>query len=289
MADDEEEKVETTEEKETPEEESEVIVAGLDDEEEEEPKEKEEEEEEEAEEPKDKDVQTRIAEALEKATPKDKDEPDDTPRLPEKRVWTEQELSQAEDELDTKLEDEDITQAQWRRASRQIDAIRREQDREALTKDISTTQRRETAERGITAWAKENAPEYLDGRSTECKAATAWAEEIMAPTKNADGSYTIPQGTARVMFGLLHKANTGKKETPKPDAAAIEAKRKEELRGQGNPPGGKKTGKKGDGPAVMAGEESKVFDMLDLPPSALKTYRKIQKGIGNKTLDVEVG
>lgn len=217
---------------------------------------------------------------------KKKEEPKDSAGP---KTYTHDELNSAEDRLDEMLDEGEITKSVYRQYMRNIQNIRDSMKEQELVLKIQEGRKKQTAEEMITGWAKQNAPEYLDGRTAQYRDAIEWAESTLGAEKRGD-VWMLPAKVAAVAFGVLHKGQSGTKEGDErkkgyEEGVRDKAARAAELRSRDQKPP-RPTDKTGEGPASK--DEKKVMEELGLPPERLSTYRKLKSMSTNRAV-VEVG
>lgn len=195
--------------------------------------------------------------------------------------FSEAELQKAEEELDEKLENGEITAAEHRRIQRIIDRHRFQNMLLEREEKIKTESHFDTYEKAIVAWAKENIPELADESSKESKDAVAFLEETLGARKQGN-KYILPEKVAKIMAGVISKArNTVEKNQQK----AQTDERKKALISKQPPKTGQLT-KESLATSKMSRREAEILSSLGLRKDKIDLYRRF-KNVGKRNIDVE--
>lgn len=209
----------------------------------------------------------------------------------EPRIFTEEELDAAEDELDRKLEEEEITSAQHRQYMRRISKVRSEQAEARIEQKIRYRQQTDSMASTLTAWAKEHLPVSVEPGSNDAKEALAMAQAQFGVQRAGEG-WWVPDVSGRVLMGMLHAGQKQPAEAKKAEEAGYKRgvqtsdQRRQDMLSRKPPPksGGRSGADKG---APVSADEREVMERLGIHD--IKTYRQIKKGMmsGARTIGVK--
>lgn len=256
--------------------------------EEEKTEENEPEETEEKEEPKEKPFD--FSAELEKAKRELREELKPAEKGEEKKIYTKEELRNYRRQVEQKKEDGEINQAQYLAYLEQIEDLNEERVRHELGRETERRTSRQRAEQNVEYWARENAPDLLDGRTKRSKESTDFARrELGAVLEN--GNWVIPENVGRVLFGLAYGTQTETAQKVKEAEAkgrekALKEKevRERDLGNIDKPPKSGTAGKTAK--PALSKEAQEVQSRLDLTPRQMKTYLKLRGSKKSGTVEV---
>ena len=194
----------------------------------------------------------------------------------EKKVYTKDELRNYRRQVEQKLEDGELSRAQYLAYIEQIEDLNEERLQAELDRRSSRKISRTRAEENVQTWAQQNAPELLDGRTKRSKESISFAKKELG-AELVDGNWVIPEQVGRVLFGLAQGQGP---EVQKAEARGREQALKEkEVRDRdlqtGDKPPGEKTPTKKAKDKLTAIEKD-VQERLGLSPNAMKHFKRLR-------------
>jgi hypothetical protein len=193
----------------------------------------------------------------------------------EEKVYSDVEFKAARREVARRYEAGEIGFGQYQDALDQIDDVREGQRAVRLKSEWSSERNRQDAERNVVAWARENAPQFLDARTKEARDAETFAAETLGVVDDGD-YYKISKKIGRIAWGLLHASTTGKSKDAVSEAekrgvekgVKMKDTRREDLKKLDTPPKG---GKDSGGKAPVSDEDRKVLENLGVSGSRVSS------------------